>query len=188
MLKPKLQYSGHWMRRSHSLEKTLMLGKIEGRRRRGWQRMRWLNSVTDSMDMNLGKLREILEDRGVWRPAVHRLTKSRTRLSNWTTVFPEPGTEPKAECINTKTDGMHMQLYNTPPHPPNPPLVCKLLPPHLPHPLHVERLRPRAQPLSSWPLSLAPPPRSPVPASEPSHATEMGGLFKARWEPSSQAV
>ena len=84
MLKLKLQYFGHLMWRAHSFEKPLMLGKIEGRRRRGWQRMRWLDSITDTTDMGLGGLRELVMDREAWRAAVHRVTKSRTRLSNWT--------------------------------------------------------------------------------------------------------
>ena len=70
------------MRRADSLKKTLMLGKIEGRRRRGWQRMRWLDGITDSMDMDVSKLREIVKDRRAWHAAVHRVTKSRTRLSD----------------------------------------------------------------------------------------------------------
>ena len=82
MLKLKLQYSGHLMQRASSLEKTLMLGKIEGQRRKGQQRMKWLDSVTDLMDMNLSKLREMVEDRRVWHAAVHGIAKSRTRLSN----------------------------------------------------------------------------------------------------------
>ena len=84
--KLKLQYFGHLMRRGDSLEKTLMLGKIEDKRRKRHQRMKWLDSITNSMDMSLSKLWEIVKVRGAWCVAIHGITKSQTRLSNWTTI------------------------------------------------------------------------------------------------------
>ena len=89
MLKLKLQYFGHLMQRTDSLEKTLMLGKIEGRRRKGRQRIRWLNGITDSMGMSWSKLQQLVIDREAWHAAVHGVAKSQTRLSNWTELKPK---------------------------------------------------------------------------------------------------
>ena len=101
VLKLKLQYFGHLMWRAESLEKTVILGKIQGSRRRGYQRMRWVDSITDTMNMNLGELRDMVRDRDAWHAAVHGVTKSQTQLNDWTTTTYAKGGKSIAERVRS---------------------------------------------------------------------------------------
>ena len=117
MLRLKLQYFGHLMRRADSLGKTLMLGKIEGRRRRGQQRMRWLDSITNSMDMNLNRLQEMVKDRAAWHAAIHGVTRSWTQLSNWPITATICSVNPFTRWyihLRLRKSPVHFQIFQTP--------------------------------------------------------------------------